>query len=156
MPVTKALTKLCTFLAKAKKATYASQGEANENFLDDGAKEFTYEEGIFKYQDRYYGFNPFTGGEVVWNNGKFFWAMNYYGRIVDASVSPKEIYAFLKKALRRVEKELPYRGPVRFKEGKFEYFNKSEGSIDEFVGEEIIRYNRKGIYKLHYHGGSVK
>lgn len=156
MSVTKELTKLCTFLVKAKKATYASQGESNEKVLEDGAKEFAYEEGIFKYRDRYYGFNPFAGEEVVWNNGKSVWAMNYYGRIVDVYISPKEIYAFLKKALRRVEKELPYRGPVRLKDGKFEYFNESEGGIDKFVGEEIIRYNTKEVYKLQYHGGSVK
>ncbi len=154
--MTKELKKLCTFLVKAKKATYASQGESNEKVLEDGATEFSNGKGIFKYRDRYYGFNPFAGEEVVWNNGESVWAMNYYGRIVDASISPKEIYAFLKKALRRVKKELPYRGPVRFKEGKFEYRNKTKGSIDEFLGEEIIRYNTKEVYKLQYHGGSIK
>ena len=82
--------------------------------------------------------------------------MNYYGKVIDSSISPKEVYVFLKEALRQVEKELPYRGPARFKKGKFEYSHESTGSIDEFMGEEIIRYNAKGVYKLYYHGGLIK
>jgi len=61
---------LSKFLVKAKISTYASEGEANEIVLEDGAKELTFEDGEFKYRDRYYGFNPFVGEEIVWKNGK--------------------------------------------------------------------------------------
>ena len=83
---------LSKFLAKAKIATYASVGEANERTLDDGAKELTFEDGKFKYRDRYYGFNPFIGQEVVSQNGKIIWSMNYYGKIISLVISAKRIY----------------------------------------------------------------
>lgn len=42
------------FLIKAKIATYPSVGEVYEMALEDGAKELTFEDGKFKYRDRYY------------------------------------------------------------------------------------------------------
>jgi len=57
--------RLSEFLVKAKIATYASEGEASEIVLEDGAKELTFEDGKFKYRDRYYGFNPFVGEEIA-------------------------------------------------------------------------------------------
>lgn len=152
----KELVKLGIFLATAKKSTYASQGEANEIILADGGKEFSDVANGFTYRDRYYGFNPLSGQEIVFKNKVAIWSMNYYGKIIDSSSSPKEVYAFLKEALRQVEKELPYRGPARFNKDKFEYRNESKGGLENFIGEEIIRYNGKEVYTLYYHGGLIK
>jgi len=83
---------LSKFLVKAKINTYASSGEGGEKILPDGSKEFEFEEKEFKYQDRYFGFNPFIGEEIVWQNGKVVWGMNYYGEIVSEIIPAKSIY----------------------------------------------------------------
>ena len=75
---------LSKFLVKAKIATYASEGEANERVLEDGAKELTFEDGKLKYRDRYYGFNPFVGEEIVWKapaEPKVLGLSNYTGNL---------------------------------------------------------------------------
>lgn len=49
------------FLVKAKINTYASSGEGGEKKLEDGGRELIFENGEYKYRDRYFGFNPFIG-----------------------------------------------------------------------------------------------
>ncbi len=146
---------LAKFLVNAKISTYASVGEREEKVLEDGSYELTYEEGEYKYRDRYFGFNPFIGEEVVWQNGKIIWAMNYYGGIT-SEIPAKEIYAFLKKAMRQVKEDRPFRGPGNFREGDFEYIDESEGDVNNFIGAERILYKGKEVYKLSYQGGLVK
>jgi len=147
---------LCKFLVKAKIATYASDGEANERILEDGAKELIFEDGEFKYRDRYYGFNYFIGEEIVWKNGKIIWSMNYYGKIISAVVSAKETYEFLKIAMRQIKEDRPFRGPNNFKSGDFEYIDESTGDINDFFGTEKILFKGQEIYRLIYHGGIIK
>ncbi len=91
---------LSKFIVKAKIATYASEGKANERALEDSAKELNFESDSYKYRDRYYGFNPFTREEIVWQDDKIVWSMNYYGKIISNIVSTKQIYKFLKMAMR--------------------------------------------------------
>jgi len=75
------------FLARAKASTYAGSGEEGERILGDGGKEFAFEENGFSYRDKYFGFNPFSGQETVFENDKIVWVMNYYGRIASESVT---------------------------------------------------------------------
>lgn len=147
---------LSKFLVKAKIATYAADGEANERTLQDGAKELTLEDSMFKYRDRYYGFNPFIGEEVVFENRKIVWSMNYYGKIISDVVSAKEVYGFLKSAMRQVKEDRPFRGPTNFKSSDFEYTDESRGDINDFSGTEKIFFKRREIYRLTYQGGIVK
>ena len=146
---------LSKFLVKAKSATYASEGEANERVLDDGAKELTFESDGFKYHDRYYGFNPFVGEEIVWQNNKIVWSMNYFGKISSDVVSGKEVYKFLQSAMQQVKEDRPFRGPNNFKSGDFEYIDESTGNVYNFTGTEKILYKGQEIYRLNYHGGSM-
>ena len=60
---------LLKFLVRAKKATYASKQESAKVLLVDGGKELVFEEGGIKYRDRYYGFNPFIGEEILFKKG---------------------------------------------------------------------------------------
>src|SRR3989344_4031858 len=147
---------LSKFLVKAKIATYASVGEANERTLEDGAKELTFEDGTFKYRDRYYGFNPFIGQEVIFQNEKIVWSMNYYGKIISLTVSAKQIYEFLKSAMRQIKEDRPFRGPNNFKSGDFEYIDESTGDVNDFSGTERILFKGQENYILIYHGGTVK
>ncbi len=147
---------LSKFLVKAKTATYASEGEASERVLEDGAKELTFESGNFKYRDRYYGFNPFFGEEIVWQSGEIVWAMNYFGKIYPDEVPCEEVYKFLQSAMRQVKEDRPFRGPNNFKSGGFEYIDESTGDIHDFTGAERIIHKGQEIYRLNYHGGSMQ
>ena len=144
---------LSKFLVKAKINTYASSGEGGEKILPDGSKEFRFREGGFKYRDRYFGFNPFIGEEIVWQNEKVVWGMNYYGEIVSEIISAKKIYQFLQEALKRVTEDKPFRGPDEFKKGDLKYVNETKGTIECFGGHEVIFYKKQLAYKLNYHGG---
>lgn len=143
------------FLLKAKLKTYATGGEGNERDLEDGAREMSYREGDYVYRDRYFGFNPFVGEEVVWRDNKVVWAMNYYGMVIDESVPAGDIYRFLQKALQQVSAERPFRGPHEFREGDYLYQDTSEGDVAQFSGEEAIFYKNTQVYLLTYHGGKV-
>jgi hypothetical protein len=147
---------LTQFLIKAKTNTYATGGEGGERILVDGSKELTFEEGGFVYRDRYFGFDPFIGEEVVWQAGEVVWAMNYYGWVVEPIVATGEVYQFLQKAMRQVEADRPFRGPSHYAEGDFEYHDTSQGSIEGFQGTEKILYKGRQVYRLVYHGGLVR
>jgi hypothetical protein len=147
---------LSEFLIKAKTGTYASNGEANEQKLPDGSLELTYSADEFSYRDRYFGFDPFSGQEIVFQNGKAIWSLNYYGRTVDKKYPGAQVYAFLQKALRQVTLERPFRGPSTFAEGDFMYNDESSGTLESFSGVERILFNRHKVYTLKYHGGMVK
>jgi len=148
--------RLIKFLVKAKINTYASRGEGGEKVLPDGSKEFEFREGEFKYRDRYFGFNPFIGEEMVLKNTKAVWGMNYYGGTISETVPAKSIYQFLQKALREISELKPFRGPKKFIEGDFEYFNNSEGILERFKGSEKIFYKKQEVYTSDYHGGLMK
>ncbi|HUT95999.1 MAG TPA: DUF5680 domain-containing protein [Candidatus Paceibacterota bacterium] len=150
------IKQLSKFLVKAKINTYTSSGEGGEKVLPDGSKEFEFTEGEFKYRDRYFGLNFFVGEEIIWKSGKTVWGMNYYGKIVSQTVSPRQIYQFLQETLKRIPENKPFRGPYRFKKDNFKYFNKTKGTVEKFEGEEMIFHKGKSVYKLIYHGGIIK
>ena len=149
------IKQLSKFLVKAKINTYVSSGEGGERILTDGSKQFEFKEKEFKYRDRYFGFNPFIGEEIVWQNEEVVWGMNYYGEIVSEIIPAKNIYQFLQEALKKIPDDKPFRGPDSFKKGDFKYINKIEGIVEKFKGEEIIFYKEQIVYKLNYHGGFV-
>src|SRR3989344_7155175 len=103
--------KLEEFLVKAKVNTYARSGERGEKKLDDRSRELTFIEGKWRYRDRYFGFNPFGGEEVVWQKNQAVWLMNYQGRVILKNVPVEDVYVFLKKALKLVRKSSSFRGP---------------------------------------------
>lgn len=143
------------FLVKAKVRGYAMEGERGEAELENGGKELSYREGSFEYRDRYFGFNPFIGEEIVWENGQIIWAMNYYGAVTDASMPSIGVYRFLQQAMRGVKEDRPFRGPELFSEGRFEYRDESEGDVERFTGTERILLAGREVYRLDYHGGAV-
>lgn len=149
------IKQLSKFLVKAKINTYASSREGGEKILPDGSKEFEFKEKEFKYRDRYFGFNSFIGQEIVWQNEKVVWGMNYYGKIVLEIIPAKDIYQFLQEALKKITKDKPFRGPDNFKNDDFKYINKTKGAIKGFKGEEIIFYKEQIVYKLNYQGGLI-
>lgn len=146
---------LTTFLVTAKQHTYAAEGSTEEK-LADGARQLVYRSGPFEYRDRYYGFNPFGGEEVVWEEGKPIWCMHYWGEAHSLLVSPAAVYEFLRRALRAVPAERPFRGPRSFSDGRWTYHNYVLGSVEAFRGDERILYEGSRVYSCAYHGGTVR
>jgi len=147
--------KLAEFLVRAKTATYAGNGKeiAPER---PGFKELEFSEGEWNYRDSYSGFFAAPGQEVVRLNGIPIWTMAYSGGVKPEHVGNKDfvkmIFDFLKKVLKRVEVSRPFRGPKHFKEGDFEYFDKSEGDITRFNGQEKITFKGKEVFSQDYIG----
>lgn len=98
------------------------------------------------------------GEEIIYKDDKACWGMNYYGYVNEPSLSTKEVYDFLKKALlQTIESDLlPVRGPAYFSEGDWEYQNRLLQQEDLFIGEEQIYFKNKIAYICHYHGGSIE
>jgi hypothetical protein len=142
------------FLIRAKQATYAS-GISPSASSRTGSHDLPYAEGEYAYLDTYLGGFKFVGEEAVWKAGKPVWGMNYYGWMVSTSI-PVGFSEFLKKALRHVPEDAPYRGPEEYSEGDFKYGCGSEGDLTRFSGEEWIELNGKVIYELVFHGGEIR
>lgn len=143
------------FLIQAKKQTYANENNQNEKINSDNSKELFFKKNQFKYIDKYYGFNPFIGEEIIWENDTIIWGMNYYGQTFTTEKNPKEIFTFLKKAMSQISTQNPFRGPEIFEKNYFKYTNKSSGTIENFSGIEKIYYKERKIYELTYHGGTI-
>ncbi len=152
------LEELAKFLVKAKAKTYAGSGK---EILPQRPlfKELEYIEGYWEYRDSYAGFYFAPGQEVVRFKKQPVWAMAYSGGMnseYHGNRSFAELtYTFLKSALLKVEESRPFRGPRDYKDGDFEYIDKSDGDIKDFIGTEKILYQGKEVFKQHYIGGLI-
>ncbi len=147
---------LLDFILECKTSGYASGGEGGEKTFDDGSRGFEFTRHGYRYSDRYYGFNPFTGTEHIFAaNGPLLWVMNYYGLVLATCPDPMKVYTFLREAMQLVSPEYPFRGPASFEKGSLLYENQQHGTLDSFYGTESIFDNQAKVYILYYHGGKV-
>ncbi|MBP5444656.1 MAG: hypothetical protein J6Y28_00655 [Acholeplasmatales bacterium] len=143
--------KVLEFLIEAKKNTYAGKkGEVASSRLN--SHDLKYEKDNLMYYDTYLGGDLFSGEEALWINNEPCWSMNYIGRVKENNFSGD----FLKEALLLVNKEYPYRGPLYYKNGDYEYIMEVKGDFNWFYGHEIIKYKNVEIYECNFHGGLVK
>jgi len=149
-----------SFLLEAKRATYAAQGdEATVAPLLPGSKQLEYRAGDYVYRDVYFGMAYFVGQEVVADRERAFWSMSYAGGVIASareSADAREIYAFLRRALRHGSAREPYRGPARFSEDPFDYSSATRGELDSFWGLERITLAGEAVYELRYAGGFLR
>ena len=143
------------FLVQAKINTYARNGEGSETSLEDGSRELSYVAAPFKYRDRYFGSRSFSGQEVVWQDNKAIWSMNYYGGIIDQALEAAAVYSILKEALKKVDSSRPFRGPGKYQVGEWLYQDNSQGNPDYFSGTEEIYFQNRKVYELQYQGGLI-
>jgi hypothetical protein len=122
-----------------KKTTYANHGDDfSLPSLVPGSIQLEFAEGDFLYRDIYFGSRTFAGIETVYQQGTPIWSMVYSGGVT-ASLGDnrvKEIYSFLREALRRVDFAHPFRGPGEFSSGEYVYANSHSGNVHMFRGEE--------------------
>ena len=142
------------FLVRAKKTTYAAGG-GSPTVLDDGCMELVYDEDEWSYRDRYFGFNPFIGEEVVFKEDVPVWGMNYHGMTLVEAPASQEIYDFLMEALSLVTLDRPFRGPDKLLRDDWSYVMNIRGTVSEFHGSEIIRHKEVDVYQLRFHGGEI-
>ncbi|WP_017415089.1 DUF5680 domain-containing protein [Clostridium tunisiense] len=139
------------FLCKAKKSTYAGNGEEIKASRPN-SHDFEYVEGELKYIDTYLGGKQFSGEEALWRNDIPLWSMNYAGRVLDEAFSEK----FLKEVLSLVSKDNPYRGPIIHEKGQHKYHCIIKGKFEWFQGYEEIYFNNNKVYECFFHGGVIK
>jgi hypothetical protein len=147
-------TQFIRFLIEAKKNTYAGDGKLSAPSRP-GSQDLAFQQGDYMYLDTYLGSVDFIGEEAVWCQQKPIWAMNYYGTML----TDEELEGFshcLKSALQNVPLEAPYRGPASFRDGPYEYTCNWKGDIDQFEGTERIFANGQEVYRLVFHGGSLR
>ena len=147
-------TRFVQFLIQAKKNTYANDGKLSAPSRPS-SKDLLFQQGDYSYIDTYLGSVDFIGEEAVWHQKEPIWAMNYYGTMLTVEV-PEGFSHCLKGALQNVLVEAPYRGPAYFRDGPFEYSCNWKGSVDQFEGTEKILQSGTEIYRLTFHGGSLR
>lgn len=140
------------FITEAKKNAYASGGGLASKPTRPGAKDIPYQKDKWSYLDSYYGELDFMGEEVVWEQDRAIWGMNYRGDTYEEIAGFPQ---FLLEALMRVPDDAPYRGPKHYANGPFEYFCEWSGSVESFHGNEYVTYEGSRIYSLHFHGGKI-
>lgn len=107
---------------------------------------------MYTYHDTYVGGERFAGEEAIWYDEKSQYAMNYMGRILGQQFRIE----FLKEALRRADKEMPYRGSEYYQSGEYTYKCKVASDFTWFQGYEEIYCNKEKVYECYFHGGTLR
>lgn len=142
---------LIDFRLEANRNTYAAyMNECESTRLD--SHDYSYSSGPYTYHDTYVGGERFAGEEAVWKDGRILYAMNYLGRVLDQRFSGD----FLKEALRKADREMPYRGPEYYQSGEFTYKCSVTGDPHWFQGYEEIYCGNIKVYECFFHGGTMK
>lgn len=149
------------FLLEAKRHTYAALGDAaSVRPLLPGSQQLEWHNGAWHYRDIYFGMAFFVGQEVVSWRGQPVWSMAYaggvMGELADQEDQVAQVYVFLRRALRQVSAELPFRGPACWEEKEWRYVNQVEGHLQMFQGAEEIAKAGAVLYRLRYCGGFLR
>lgn len=150
------LQQLGSFIVRAKAATYVGDGEKT-TACRMGSHDLKFEDGAFSYLDSYFGGEDFIGQEVVYYQGEPLWAMNYYGRIIDAQkITAAEAGQIIKKSLSRLYAEGRFLGGFEHVVAGSTYVDTNQGDLESFRGKEWITRANSRVYELVYHGGRIK
>lgn len=144
------INELCKFLVKAKKGTYAAWEYAIKIKENDKSETLVLEEWNWKYHDNYFWGEPFGWREVVFYEWNPVYIMTYYGWVNEIISNFGEVYKTLQQALSNIPENKPYRWPEKYILWEYEYINTYHWEVDNFYGEEIIKYKGKEVYKARY------
>ena len=145
------INRLVEFRLEANRNTYAAcMNETDSTRLN--SHDFTYSNGPYTYHDTYVGGEQFAGEEAIWYEGKSQYAMNYIGRVLSQNFSGD----FLKEALRKADKKMPFRGPEYYQSGQYIYKCSVVGDFTWFQGYEEIFCDNEKVYECYFHGGILK
>ncbi len=150
------LDELNTFIVKAKSATYVGDGIESPP-LRPGSHDLKFQDEQFLYLDSYFGGSDFLGQEVVYLKESPIWAMNYYGRILDAKrITAATAGKIIKESLSQLYGEGRFLGGYKYTVDDYEYFDTNQGDFTSFMGKEWINLGNIKVYELVYHGGLIE
>ena len=145
------INRVIEFRLEANINTYAAcMNETDSTRLN--SHDFTYSNGSYTYHDTYVGGEQFAGEEAIWYEGRSQYAMNYIGRVLSQNFSGD----FLKEALRKADKKMPFRGPEYYQSGQYIYKCNVVGDFSWFQGYEEIYCDNEKVYECYFHGGIMK
>lgn len=145
------LANLKEFIIDARKNTYAANSTpvANPRLL--ASKQLEFQKGNYFYRDIYFlGEKKLIGQEIVYQDGKPIWGMNYIGDVIG-----KLETNFLKESLFRLTEQCRFGGVCEYEKREYKYEDQGEGSVDKFSGRELISLEGKNVYNLDYQGGII-
>lgn len=123
---------------------------------EDGSTKIIYESGEWRYSDKYFGGEPFSGMTVIRYRGIACFTMIYWGKVLP-KVDKEKVYACLQPALMATKLEHPWRGPNQFvAQNGLLYTNIWHGNVEKFYGQEKIGdADDNWLYEADYRGGIV-
>lgn len=154
--ITPALDELHAFIIHAKQATYVGSGQKLLPYRL-GSHDLQFSEGDWAYHDSYLGESDFIGQEAIYYQKQIVWAMNYFGRILDAAqITSPQAGELIKTSLTKLYTEGRFLGGFEHTEGDLTYVDTNEGDVEFFTGREWIDRRGEKVYDLIYHGGLIK
>ena len=145
------LESLKDFLCEARRNTFAASSTAADNPRLLASTQLEFQKGVYFYRDIYFsGSKQFIGQEIVYQDSKPVWGMNYIGTQIG-----KLDTAFLKESLLRLSEKCRLGQNCKYEKREFKYQDQGQGNIEEFSGKEEIFVQDKNIYKLDYQGGII-
>lgn len=143
-------------VVRAKAATYVGGGP-KAKASRTGSHDLGWSEGEWRYLDSYFGGTDFLGQEVLWRGAEPIWAMNYYGYVLRGDlIDAERAGATIKAALSALYEEGRFLGGFSWEGPHGRYVDRSEGSVGQFRGREVILVGEAEAYALDYFGGLVK
>jgi hypothetical protein len=133
-------------------------GNAQAKITDgaDGSHTIEVANGNLRLHDNYFGGEPYGGQIVIFKDDNPVWMMVYYGAVKGLKdLTLKDVYGYLRKNLLNPDPEMPIRGPLKNRDGKWSYDLDINGDLVDFRCEEVIKYDNKVIYKASFAGGLV-
>jgi hypothetical protein len=145
------LSSLKEFLCDARENTYASDGASIDNPRLMSSIQLEFQKGNYFYRDIYFlGKKKFIGQEIIYQDSKPIWGMNYMG----ADIGKVET-DFLKESLYKLADKCRIGGDCEYTKREFKYQDKGQGDVGEFSGTEEIFVENKSVYRLNYQGGLI-
>lgn len=150
------LTQLQRFIVAAKAATYVGGGARSLSYRPE-AHDLQFHQGEWAYLDSYFGGTDFIGQEVIYQQGRPVWAMNYYGRILEPErITGPQTGRIIQESLSALYREGRFLGGFEHTVDDSTYFDTNQGDVGSFTGREWIARGGLTVYELVYHGGLIK
>lgn len=116
-----------------------------------GSVEVNFKKGDLFYQHIFFKRQRhIIGQEIVYQNSRPIWAMNYFGSFID-----KEPLEFLEACLLGLVKSCRLGKTCELEKKEFKYKDDGRGDLREFFGKEQISSKEKAVYELNYQGGLI-
>ena len=150
------LDQLTAFIVRAKAASYAGSG-AHSPACRTASHDLRFRDGAFSYLDSYFGGADFIGEEVVYDDDRPVWAMNYYGRLLEPAIlSAEQAGQAIKASLSALYQQGRFLGGFEHATPWGLYVDTNQGVVASFAGQEWITRDGVRAYELVYHGGLIK